>query len=103
MNTDRGVLRKDAPLYFSGETCTWTNIVCGYEVPGIIFLPASYLYTHSLLRGVTFKILPLSGYALSLTMLSMLEIFLELMLWESHDSSVGIALAYGLDDRGYRV
>jgi hypothetical protein len=28
---------------------------------------------------------------------------LELMLWESHDSSVGIALAYGLDDRGYRV
>jgi len=40
-------------------------------------LQASYLYTHSLLRGVTFKVLPLSSYALSPTVLSLLETFLE--------------------------
>jgi hypothetical protein len=34
------------------------------------------LYTYSLLRGVTFKVLPLSSYALSLTMLPLLETFL---------------------------
>jgi hypothetical protein len=45
-----------------------TNTWCGYEVPGIILLPV-YLYTCSLLRGVTFKVLPFSSYALSPTML----------------------------------
>jgi hypothetical protein len=30
---------------------------CGYEVPGIILLQA-YLYTYSLLRGVTFNYSP---------------------------------------------
>jgi hypothetical protein len=47
----------------------------------MILLQASYLYTFSLLRGVTFEALPLSSYALSPTMLSLLETFLELLLW----------------------
>jgi hypothetical protein len=53
---------------------------CGYEVPGIILLEP-YLYTYSLLRGVTFKILPLDSYTLSPTMLPLLETFLQLLLW----------------------
>jgi len=50
------------------------NMRCGYEVPGIILLQ-SYLYTYSLLRGVTFKILSLSSYTLSPMMLLLLETF----------------------------
>jgi len=55
---------------------------CGYEVPGVILLHA-YLYTYSLLRKVTFKVLPLSSYAFIPMMLPLLEIFLELLLWNS--------------------
>jgi hypothetical protein len=47
----------------------------GYEVPEIILLQASYLYAYSLLRGVTFEVLLLSSYALSPTMLPLLETF----------------------------
>jgi hypothetical protein len=43
--------------------------MCGYDVPGMILLQASYLCTHSLLRGVTFEVLPLSSYVLSQKML----------------------------------
>jgi len=58
---------------------------CGYEVTGMIsfFLQDSYLYTYSLQRGVTFKVLPLSSYVLSSTMLPLLETFMELLLWKS--------------------
>jgi len=45
---------------------------CGYEVPGTILLQA-YLYTYILLRGVTFKVLPLSSYALNPIMLTLLN------------------------------
>jgi hypothetical protein len=41
---------------------------CGREVLGMILLQA-YLYAYSLLRGVTFQVLPLSSNALSRTML----------------------------------
>jgi len=47
---------------------------CDCEVPGMILLQA-YLYTYSLLRGVTFEVLPLSSYALSPMMLPVLETF----------------------------
>jgi hypothetical protein len=40
----------------------------GYEVPRMILLQV-YLYTHSLLKAVTFKVLPLSSCALSPMML----------------------------------
>jgi hypothetical protein len=50
---------------------------CGYEVPGMILLQA-YLYTYSLLIDVTFEVCLLSSYALSQTMLLLLETFLEL-------------------------
>jgi hypothetical protein len=53
---------------------------CGYEVTGIILLQASHLYTHSLLRGVAFKVLPLSSYRYSPTVLPLLETFLEILL-----------------------
>jgi hypothetical protein len=56
---------------------------CGYEVPGMILLQASCLYTNSLLRGVTFEVLPLSNYKLIPTMLPLLKAFLELLLWNS--------------------
>jgi hypothetical protein len=46
-------------------------------------LQASYLYTYSLLRGVTFEVLPLSSYALSSKILPLLKTFLELLLWNS--------------------
>jgi hypothetical protein len=53
----------------------------GYDVPGMVLLKA-YLYTYNILRGgVNFKVLPLSSYALSPTMLPLLETFLELLLW----------------------
>jgi hypothetical protein len=55
---------------------------CGYEVPEIILLHA-YLYTYSLLKGFTFKVLPLSSYALSQMMPPLLQTFLELLLWNS--------------------
>jgi len=48
-----------------------------------MILLQAYLYTYSLLRGVIFEVLILSSYALHLTMLSLLEIFLELLLWNS--------------------
>jgi hypothetical protein len=38
---------------------------------------------NSLLWGVTFEVLPLSRYAFSPTMLPLLEIFFELLLWNS--------------------
>jgi len=47
----------------------------GYKVPGMILLQA-HLYTYSLLRGVTFEVLSFSNYALSPTMLPLLETFL---------------------------
>jgi hypothetical protein len=50
---------------------------CGYEVPGMILLQASYLYTHSLLRGITFQALPLGSHALGRMMLPLLETFLN--------------------------
>jgi hypothetical protein len=59
---------------------TALHIRCGYEVPGMILLQA-FLYTYSLLRWVTFKVLPLSSYELSPIMLPRLETFLEILLW----------------------
>jgi len=56
---------------------------CGNEVPGMISLQVSYLHTYSLLRGVTFGVLPLNSDALRPTMLPLLETFLELLLWNS--------------------
>jgi hypothetical protein len=44
-------------------------------------MQASYLYTDSLLRGVTIEVLPLSSHARSPKMLPLLEIFLEYLLW----------------------
>jgi hypothetical protein len=55
---------------------------CGNEATGMILLQA-HLYKNGLLRGVTFEVLPLSSYALSPVMLSLLETFLELLLWNS--------------------
>jgi len=49
----------------------------------MILLQASYLYTHSLLRGVTFEVPPFSSYALSPTMLPRYGNILEFMLWNS--------------------
>jgi hypothetical protein len=43
-----------------------------------MILLQAYPYTHSLLRGVTSEVLPMSSYALSPTMLPLLETFLEL-------------------------
>jgi len=43
----------------------------------------AYLYIYSLMRGITFKVLSLSSYALSPMMLQLLETFLELLLWNS--------------------
>jgi hypothetical protein len=51
---------------------------CGYDVPGMILLQ-SYLYTYSLLRGITFKAFPMSSYALRPMTLPMSETFLELL------------------------
>jgi hypothetical protein len=94
---------------------------CGYyEVPGMILLQ-TYLYTYNLLRRFTFKVLPLSSYAISPMMLPLVATFLELLLWNSFhwhhhfflrlqyseifipSSSVSIVLDYGLDDWGSRV
>jgi len=55
------------------QNLKWHNYIRhGYEVPRMILLQA-YPYTYSLLRGVTFKVLPLSSYARSLMMPPMLE------------------------------
>jgi len=56
---------------------------CSYEVLGTILLQNSCLYIYSLLRRVTFEVLPLNSCALSPTMLPLLETFLELLLWNS--------------------
>jgi hypothetical protein len=69
------------------------NMICGYEIPRIILLQA-YVYTYRLLRGVTFKVLPLSSYALCSVMLPLLEKFLELLLWSSFLCSHHIFLGY---------
>jgi len=52
----------------------------GYKVLGMILLQA-YLYTYSLLRGVTFQILPLSSYVLSPTMLHCSKHFWNTCWW----------------------
>jgi hypothetical protein len=52
---------------------------CYYEVPGMILLQA-YLYAYTLLRGVTFEVLPLNSHALSPSMLPLLETFSGLLL-----------------------
>jgi hypothetical protein len=56
--------------------------MCACEVPGMISLQV-YLYTYSLLTGVTFEVLPLSSYALSPMMLPLLETLLKNPLWNS--------------------
>jgi len=56
---------------------------CGYEVPGMTLSQASHLYTYDFLGSVTFQVLTLSSYALSPTMLPLLEIFLEFLLWNN--------------------
>jgi len=48
---------------------------CGYEVPGVILLQASYLHTYSILRWVTTEVLPLSSYVLSPIMLPLWKNF----------------------------
>jgi hypothetical protein len=60
----------------------FSNTMFVYEVSGMILLQV-YLYTYSLLRRVTFEVLPFSNCALSQTMLSLLETFLERLLWNS--------------------
>jgi len=64
------------------NSCAYTR--SGYEVAGMDFI-ATYLnmYTYSLLRGVSFKVLPLSSYAFSPMRLPLLETLLELLLWNS--------------------
>jgi hypothetical protein len=53
---------------------------CGYEFAGMTLFQA-YLYTYSLLRGVTFDVLSLHSYALSPMILPPLAKFLEFLLW----------------------
>jgi len=48
-----------------------------------MILLQAYLYVYSLLRVVTFHVLPFSSCALSPRMLPLLETFLELLLWNS--------------------
>jgi len=66
------------------------HILCSCYIQGVAtkfpewFYCKHNFYTYSLLRGVTFKILPLSSYILSLMMLPLLETFLELLLWNSY-------------------
>jgi hypothetical protein len=59
----------------------WHYTRYGYEVPGMTLMQA-HLYTFSLLRGITFKVLPFSSYTLSPKMLPLLETFLKLLLWK---------------------
>jgi hypothetical protein len=60
---------------------THTRTSCGYEVSGIFF--QAYMYTYSLLRGVTFEVLIFSSYALRPTMLPLWETIFESLLWSS--------------------
>jgi hypothetical protein len=64
------------------DTSSYQPTKCVHEVPGMILLQV-YLYTHSLLRGVNFEVLPLGSHALSPTMLSLLGTFVELLIWNS--------------------
>jgi hypothetical protein len=64
------------------STCSVQYTRPGYEVTGIMSLQL-HLYTYNILRGVTLQVLPFSSYALSPTMLPLLETFLELLLWNS--------------------
>jgi len=56
----------------------------------ILFQP--YLSTSSLLRGVTFEVLPFSSYALGPTILPLSETFLELLLLYSFQCRCQISL-----------
>jgi hypothetical protein len=71
--------------HFLSSLVNLQHTMCGYEVPGMILSQASYPYTYSLLRGVTFEAPPppppFSSCAPSLTLLLQLEtFFLELLL-----------------------
>jgi len=57
-----------------------------------MILLQAYPYTYSLLRGFTFEVCPFSSYALSPTMLQLLETFLELLLWNSFQYCLHIFL-----------
>jgi hypothetical protein len=65
-------------IYICVCVCMYECMRHGYKVPGMILLQASYLYTYSLFRGVSFEVLPFSSYALSPTMLLLLETFWNL-------------------------
>jgi len=57
-----------------------------YEVWLLSFrndLTVTCLCTYSCLRGATFEVLPLRSYALSPTMLPLLETFMKLFLWSN--------------------
>jgi hypothetical protein len=62
------------------RNCIW-HTRCSHEFIRIILVQVSYLYTYSLLRGVNFKVPPLSSCALGPTMMPLLETSLELLLW----------------------
>jgi hypothetical protein len=56
----------------------WTR--CGYEVPGMIFLLLSHLYSYRLLNALTFEVLPLKSYAITLNNVATVGTFMKL-LW----------------------
>jgi len=68
------IISKFPKIYCYRRIQNPTNKKCGYDVPGMILLQ-TYLYTYSLLRGVTFKALPLSSYALSPVILPLLDVW----------------------------
>jgi hypothetical protein len=72
---------------FAHSFCVDKGTRCGFEVSGMILFQASYLYTYSLLRGITFEVFPFSSYALSPTMLLLLEFFFffffDFLFWNS--------------------
>jgi len=51
---------------------------------------------YSQLRGVTFKVLPLRSYALRPTQLTLLETFLELLLWNRFQCRLHIFFMYSV-------
>jgi len=56
-----------------------------------------YLYLYfTLLRGVTFKEHPLINYALSPTMLPLLETFLNTLLWNSFQCHCPFSFVFGI-------
>jgi hypothetical protein len=79
-----GPKREEVTGGWGGGNCMMRSFTihmrCGYYVPGKILLQAC-LCTYSLLRGVTFEVLPLSSYTLSPTMLPLLERFVEILLY----------------------